>query len=111
MKVTLTPKLFPVSFPAGTLAGVLVYAIASAALAADGVTPAFAAEQESDGVSPVVFANVPDGEYTLTESRKDAAGAVLGDPFVQTFSIASPVLIDLPSGAAVEVGADDPPTP
>lgn len=107
MKVTLTPKLFPVNFPAGTVAGVLLYSLASA----DG---AFTAAQESDGVAPVVFNNVPDGDYTLTEVRKNAAGDVLGDGFMQTFSVVSPqpdVSIALPSGALVVVSADDPPAP
>lgn len=114
MKVSLTPKLFPATFPGGTVAGLLTYAIVSAAMAADGVTPAFSASQDSDGVSPVVFNSVPDGDYTLTESRKDAAGAVLGEPFVQTFSVATPlpdVTIELPSGALVVVSADDSPVP
>lgn len=113
MKVTLTPKLFPATFPAGTVAGLLIYAIASAALADDG-TPVFTAQQESDGVSPVVFSNVPDGDYTLTETRLNSIGMPLGDPFVQSFSVVSPqpdVTIELPSGALVVVSADDPPTP
>lgn len=103
-KVTLTPKLFPVLFAAGTVAGPIVYAIA-------GAKTGFTASQSSDGTGDVVFTGVPDDDYTLTETRTDAAGAVLGTPFAQAFSVASPapqVSIGLPSGATVSVSADDP---
>ena len=103
-KITLTPKLFPVLFAAGTVAGPILYAIA-------GANTGFAASQSSDGASDVVFAGVPDDDYTLTETRTDDAGNVLGTPFTQSFTVASPapqVSIGLPSGATVAVSADDP---
>lgn len=106
-KVTLTPKLFPVLFAAGTVAGPITYAI-------NGAKTGFAASQSSDGAADVVFTGVPDDDYTLTETRTDDAGNVLGTPFTQTFTVASPapqVSIGLPSGATVTVSADDPAPP
>ena len=103
-KVTLTPKLFPVLFAAGTVAGPIVYALL-------GANTGFAASQSGDGTADVVFTGVPDDDYTLTESRTDDAGNVLGTPFTQTFTVTSPapqVSIGLPSGATVAVSADDP---
>ena len=106
-KVTLTPKLFPVLFAAGTVAGPIVYALL-------GAKTGFAASQSGDGTADVVFTGVPDDDYTLTETRTDDAGNVLGTPFTQTFTVASPapqVSIGLPSGATVAVSADDPAPP
>lgn len=102
-KVTLTPKLFPVLFAAGTVAGPISYAIV-------GNMTGFAASQSGDGVADVVFTGVPDDDYTLTETRTDAQGGTLGIPFVQAFKVSTAlpqVTIGMPSGATVVVTADD----
>ena len=103
-KITLTPKLFPVLFAAGTIAGPILYAIA-------GAKTGFAASASNDGTAEVVFTGVPDDDYMLTETRTDDAGKTLGTPFTQSFSVATPapqVAIGLPSGATVTVSADGP---
>ena len=57
-KVTLTPKLFPVLFAAGTVAGPIVYALL-------GAKTGFAASQSGDGTADVAKCSADHGGLAL----------------------------------------------